>query len=202
MLIKLPKFAQEYGISRQTALSWFHQGKLPYPAKKISDRIILVEVPDNFPYDLKNDSPSHSGKTVAYMRVSTQSQKEGLTLQKMAILEYANDNNIKIDKFVEEIGSGYNGNRKKLQRILENDEYSTIIVEHKDRIIRTNFPILNAALQGAHRQVLVVNDHETGNDLVAEVTEFMVSACGRLYGKRGAERVKKALVREEELRNE
>lgn len=179
MLIKLPEFAKQYGISRQTALRWFHENTLPYPARKVSERIILVEVPDNFPNDIKENSPKFSGKTAAYLRVSTQGQKDSLPLQKMAVLEYANNNDIKIDKFVEEIGSGYNGNRKKLQALLRSKEYTTIIVEHKDRLIRTNFNVLQAAVEGSGKQILVVNDNdENTDDLVTEITEFMVSTCG------------------------
>lgn len=198
MLVKLPKFAEGYGISRQTALRWFHEGTMPYPAKKVSERIILVDVPDNFPNHLGEEKHSPSGKTVAYMRVSTRGQKDSLPLQKMSILEYVNAHGITVDSFVEEIGSGYNGNRKKLQKVLSDPDVSTIIVEHKDRLIRTNFDILQAALSCAHKKIIVVKRDQEVGDLVSEITEFMVSACGKIYGKRGAERVKQILESEEE----
>lgn len=49
--MKLPKYAEAMGIHRVTALRWFHEGKLPHPAKQISPRIIMVEVEDDFEHN-------------------------------------------------------------------------------------------------------------------------------------------------------
>ena len=97
---------------------------------------------------------------------------------------------------MEEIGSGFNENRKKLSNILSDPTITTIIVEHRERLARSNFNLIKKTLNAQGRDIIVVNDNDVEDDLVTEITEFMVSACGRLYGKRGAERVKNILKEE------
>lgn len=190
--IRLTEYARLLTITRQTALNWYHQGKLPHPAERISDRIILVEVPDDFDGTIKEPEPEVN-KTIAYMRVSTRKQITSIPNQKLAILDYANQNNLHIDEFIEEIGSGFNENRRKLLRVLKDPSIKTIIVEHRDRIARSNFNLLKATLEATGRTIIVVNPLEEGTELVTEITEFMVSKCGQIYGSRGAERVKQQL---------
>lgn len=193
--IRLSEYADLMTVTRQTALNWYHQGKIPFPTFRPSERIILVEVPESFTgissYEENNDD-----FTVAYCRANTSKQKESLPLQKLAIYEYANKNGLSIDKCVEEVGSGFNENRKKLSSILADPSISTIIVEHRERLARSNFNLIKKTLNAQGRDIIVVNDNDVEDDLVTEITEFMVSACGELYGKRGAERVKNLLQEE------
>lgn len=190
--IRLTEYARLLTITRQTALNWYHQGKLPHSAERISDRIILVEVPDDFDGTIKEPEPEVN-KTIAYMRVSTRKQITSIPSQKLAILDYANQNNLHIDEFIEEIGSGFNENRRKLLRVLKDPSIKTIIVEHRDRIARSNFNLLKATLEATGRTIIVVNPLEEGTELVTEITEFIVSKCSQIYGSRGVERVKQQL---------
>jgi len=98
-----------------------------------------------------------------------------------------------IDKTIKEVGSGFNENRVKLGRMLKDPTITTIIVEHKDRLARSNFNLIKHCLEAQGRKIIVINDDELEDDLVTEITEFMVSRCGKIYGKRGAKRVKEAL---------
>ena len=199
--MKLTEYAQEMGVTRHTALRWFKEGTLPHPATRVSPRIVIVEVPDDFKgAHIPN---STTGKTVGYCRVSTQKQKDGLKGQKLTILEYANEKDIHLDTIVEEVGSGFNENRRKLNRILSDPSITTIIVEHKDRLTRSNYKLIESVLVSQNREIITVNENDVEDDLVTEITEFMVSAAGRLYGKRGAERVRKNLEKtQEELSHE
>lgn len=200
--MKLPKYAEAMGIHRVTALRWFHEGKLPHPAKQISPRIIMVEVEDDFD-GITIDKSTQPGKTVGYVRVSTRKQIDSLPHQKLAILEYANAHGITVHEVVEEVGSGFNENRKKLSRILSNRDITTIIVEHRDRLARSNFNLIQQTLKAQGREILVIEDDELQDDLITEITEFMVSAAGRLYGKRGAQSVKSNLeTAHKEIHNE
>ena len=38
-----------------------------------------------------------------------------------------------------------------------------------------------------------MNNDDIEDDLVREITDFMVSKCGVIYGKRGAQRVKNSI---------
>lgn len=198
--IRLSEYADLMTVTRQTALNWYHQGKIPFPTFRPSERIILVEVPESFTgiSSLKEEDKT---TTVAYCRVSTSKQKESFPFQRLAIYEYANSNGLSIDKCVEEIGSGFNENRKKLSSILSDPTINTIIVEHRERLARSNFNLIKKTLNAQGRDIIVVSDNDVEDDLVTEMTEFMVSECGRLYGKRGAERVRNLLQEESKGEN-
>lgn len=192
--IRLREYADKMTVTRQTAYNWYRKGMIPFPVYKVSERIIVVEVPDDF--DGAPQVQKKPGKTVGYVRVSTNSQKDGLAYQKLEILEYANKNGITLDEVVEEVSSGFNDNRKKLLRILKDPEITCIIVEHRERLARSNFNLLRQTLAAQGREIVVLKTDDVDDDLVTEVTEFMVSAAGRIYGKRGAKRVKEQLEKE------
>lgn len=190
--IKLSEYAQKMCVTQATALNWYHQGKIPYTTERPSPRIILVQVPDDFEGEQKY-STQENGKTIAYCRVSTQKQKNGLENQELAILKYANSQGITIDKTIKEIGSGFNDNRVKIGKILKDPTIKTIIVEHRDRLARSNFNLIQRCLEAQGRKIIIVNDNDLEDDLVTEITEFMVSKYEKIYGKQGAKRVKEAL---------
>ena len=61
-----------------------------------------------------------------------------------------------------------------------------IVMEHRDRLARFGFDLLEAALAVSGRHVVVIEDEEATDDLVQDVLEILTSACGRLYGRRSA----------------
>lgn len=192
MWLTVEEYAEYIGVTSQTIYRWVTKDTMPHPFTRFGPRAIRVEVPDNYEETTVTKTPSNINKTktVAYCRVSTREQKEGLKEQKLAILEWANKNGITIDETVEEIGSGFNGNRKKLQKLLTRDDVKSIVVEHQDRLIRTNFQLLNSLLNHNNTTVICVNERNEDTDLMQEVMDFFVSACGRFYGQRAAKRVK------------
>jgi len=95
---------------------------------------------------------------------------------------------------VKEIGSGLNGHRKGMMRLLRNPEVQTIVVEHRDRLMRFGFEYVESALAAQNRKVVVIESEEVADDIVRDLHEVIVSMCARLYGKRSAKnRAKKAL---------
>ena len=85
-----------------------------------------------------------------------------------------------------EVGSGLNGKRPKLRRILSDPSATVVVVEHRDRLARFGVEHLEAAL-GAHgRRIVVADSGETTDDLVRDMIEVLTSMCARLYGRRGA----------------
>jgi predicted site-specific integrase-resolvase len=63
-----------------------------------------------------------------------------------------------------------------------------IVVEHRDRLARFGFELLEAAMAASGRHIVVVEEGEVTDDLVQDVLEILTSACGRLYGRRSAKR--------------
>jgi putative resolvase len=99
-----------------------------------------------------------------------------------------------VGEVVTEVGSGMNGRRKKLARLLADPRATTIVVEHRDRLARFGVEHLESALSAQGRQIIVVDPSEMDDDLIRDMTEVLTSFCARLYGRRGARnRAEKAL---------
>jgi predicted site-specific integrase-resolvase len=95
---------------------------------------------------------------------------------------------------VGEVGSGLNGHRPKLLKLLADPRVKTIVVEHRDRLMRFGFEYVEAALRAQGRRIAVVDSGEVKDDLVQDMIEVLTSFCARLYGRRSAKnKAKKAL---------
>ena len=87
-----------------------------------------------------------------------------------------------------------NGKRTKLLSILRDPNVRTIVVEHKDRLVRFGFEYMEALLTASGRRIIVVDESEMKDDLVQDMIDVLTSFCARLYGRRSAKnRAKKAL---------
>ena len=104
------------------------------------------------------------------------------------------DTKLTVTHAVTEIGSGLNGHRPKLMKLLADKTISAIVVEHKDRLMRFGFEYAEAALQAQSRKIIVVNQAELKDDMVQDMIEVLTFFCARLYGRRSAKnKAKKAL---------
>jgi putative resolvase len=184
--VKLAEWARSYGVHPQTAYRWFREGKLPVPAERLPTGTIIV------PSSVKTGT----GVVVAslYARVSSHDQRADLDRQVARLSQWAAGNGMAVGEVVTEVGSGTNGHRRKLARLLADPDATVIIVEHRDRLARFGVEHLEAALSAQGRRVVVVDDGEVQDDLVRDMTEVLTSFCARLYGRRGARnRAEKAL---------
>ncbi len=176
--MNLKEWALAQGVHPVTAYRWFREGRLPVTARR-AGRLILV---DPLP------KPSATGRVVAYARVSSVDQRDDLERQAGRVVTGATAWGLSVDQVVTEIGSGMNGHRRKLTRLLSDPAVSVLVVEHRDRLTRFGFEHLSAALAASGRRVVVLDDAETSDDLVRDVTEVLTSLCARLYGRRSASR--------------
>lgn len=182
--MNLSDWAKQVGVSKITAYRWFREGTLPVPAQRVG-RLILVNIPSG-----KEISP----KVVIYARVSSHDQRSDLNRQVVRLTAWATGQGMAVSEVVSEVGSGMNGHRRKLSKVLSDPSASTIVVEHRDRLGRFGVEHLEAALSAQGRKVVVVDSGETEDDLVRDMTEILTSFCARLYGRRGARnRAEKAL---------
>ena len=169
-------WARLNGVHPKTAYKWWRSGTLPVPARQINARVILVDVPD----------PVEAGAVAVYARVSSQDQRGDLDRQVARVTVWATGQGLSVGRVVAEVGSGMNGDRAKLKKLLADRSVSTIVVEHRDRLGRMNTELVEAALAASGRRVLVVDPGEVDDDLVRDMVEVLTSFCARLYGKRGA----------------
>lgn len=182
--MKLSVWAKQQGIAYKTAWRMWKLGQLPVPAEQLPTGTIIVHPP----------TVTTGGKAVLYARVSSADQKGDLDRQIARLSEFSAVNGLHIIGIVKEIGSGLNGRRQGIIKILRDPLIDTIVVEHRDRLVRFGFEYIEAALAAQGRKLIVVDTEEMKDDIVRDLHEVIVSLCARLYGKRSARnRAKKAI---------
>lgn len=186
--MKLSEWARKNGLTYVTAYNLFRANKLPIKATQLKTGTILVE-------------NERDEKNVIYARVSSHDQKQDLERQLNRLRQYAYANNIALHNEYSEIGSGVNSNRKKLNSILRDNSVTTIIVEHRDRLTRFGFEMLEASLIASGRKIIVVEDKDVNDDLVQDIIDILTSFCAKIYGRRSAEKRVKRAIRELENEN-
>ncbi len=181
--MKLADWAREQGISYKTAFRLFQTGKLPCRSEQYVTGTIIV-----YPNAPKT-------KAVAiYGRVSSGDQKEDLGRQVQRLREYCAAKGWTVNKEVTDIGSGLNDGRKGILKLLADKTVTTIVVEHRDRLMRFGSEMVIAALEAEGRHLEVVNGCEFKDDMVQDFVDVVTSMCARIYGKRAAKnRAERAL---------
>ena len=97
---------------------------------------------------------------------------------------------------IAEVGSGLDATRPKLLKALSKPQLGFVLVEHRERLVRSGLEMVEALLCACGGGVIVLEEREVDDDLVREMTEVLTSFCARLYGRgsarRRAERAMKA----------
>jgi putative resolvase len=179
--MKLSAWAKKHGVCYKTAWRWWRTGTLPVSAQQLATGTILVT---------EKEATHETGHepVVLYARVSSSDQSKDLDRQLARLVEYATSRGYRVKGAVKEVGSGLNGKRLKLLRLLRDPEARAIVVEHRDRLVRFGFEYMEALLDGAGRRIIVVEDGEMKDDLVQDMIDVLTSFCARLYGRRSARR--------------
>lgn len=185
--MKLSVWAKKQGISYKTAWRWWKAGTMPVPVEQLASGTIIV-------HPAKSVANNSFGNVALYARVSSADQKADLDRQFDRLSEYALAHKMSVVDSVKEIGSGFNGHRRGMMRLLANSNIQTIVIEHRARLIRFGFEYLEASLSAQNRKIVVIDTKELADDVVRDLHEVIVSMCARLYGKRSAKnRAQKAL---------
>ena len=137
--MKLSEWARASGVHPKTALRWFDRGTLPVPARRVGPRTILVEAAPGL----------RSGGVALYARVSSHDQRADLERQLGRLVSWAAEHGLAVTQTVSEVGSGMNGARPRLRRLLADQSVGCIVVEHRDRLARLGAEYIEAALSGA-----------------------------------------------------
>jgi len=145
---------------------------MPVPVRRLASGTIWVDVVPR----------GGVGRVVLYARVSGHDQPSDLDRQ----AGWATGKGLTVAEVVCEAGSGMNGRRPRVRRILSDPCVRLIVVEYRDRLVRFGAGQLDAALAAAGRRVLAAGPGQTTDDLVRDVIEVLTGRCARRYGRRGA----------------
>ena len=182
--MKLSQWAKEQGLIYKVAWRKWKAGPWPVPAEQLPTGTIIVK-------EIK--APAHA--VGLYARVSSSEQRKDLEAQLGRLVVYAHNHRVTIVEAVSEVGSGLNGRRPKLLKLLANPEIQTIVVEHRDRLMRFGAEYVEAALAAQGRKLMVMESSEIKDDLVQDMIEVLTSFCARLYGRRSARNKAKKAAR-------
>jgi predicted site-specific integrase-resolvase len=177
--LKTSEYAQLMGIHYRTAARHFHSGLLNGYQDE-NTKTIYIENPNY----VSSTNKQQSNKAVLYARVSSTQNKNSLDGQIERLTQYAIAKGYQIVRIEKEIASGLNDNRRKLNSILNSNEWDVLLVEHKDRLTRFGFNYFKI-LEKLGQRVEVVNvtenkDSELMDDFISIITSF----CGRIYGSK------------------
>jgi putative resolvase len=174
--VRLSEYAKRNGIKYRAAWNRYKQGKIPGAH---IDEFGHIVVPD--------PQVQHVGKAAVYARVSTHKQRDDLERQAQRMVEFANAAGLSVVKVVKEVASGVNDTRPRLTALLQDDQWGTLVVEHKDRLSRVGFGWFEVLLATRGRRVVVADAAtEQTADLMDDFVSIIYSFAARLYGRRSA----------------
>ena len=184
--LTLLKWAAAHGVHYRTALAWVREGKMPSAYERTPGGHIRVSEAAEMNHT--------SGRSVLYGRVSSSDQKTDLGRQLDRLRSFACGKGLENVEVIEEIGSGLNGHRVRLLRVLADPGVQRIVVEHRDRLARFGVEYIEAALKAQGREIVIVEAGEQKLDIVQDFIDVVTSMCARIYGKRASKnRAKRAL---------
>lgn len=186
--MKLSDYAKKHSVTYRTAWNHWKSGKLA--GTQLSTGTIVVD----------DAQTKHKNIAVIYSRVSSSQNKQNLESQAQRLTQYATAKGYQIKRVIKEIGSGVNDTRKLLTKLLQEEDYSILIVEHKDRLTRIGFNYLDTLMKQTGRTIEVVNLTDGEKEgLMQDFVSIITSFCARLYGlrrtRRKTEKIIKALER-------
>ena len=179
------QFGKLIGKSVNTLQKWDRKGILPAFRSPTNRRYYTHEQYLQY----RGLLSSQQGKVIAYARVSSPSQKKALALQKEALRTSCLEHGVKVDEWVEDIGSALNYKRKGFNEVVEQIELGQVrrlVIAYQDRFVRFGYDWFEAFCQRHGTQITVMNgeafspEEELVRDLLAIVTVF----SARLHGLR------------------
>ncbi len=181
--MKLSTWAKDQGISYQAAWRMYGDGKRPVPAEQLPTGTIIVKPPKEDP----------TGVAV-YARVSSSAQRSELDGQVARVVLFVTRKGWPVVRTVTEVGSGLNGHRPQLMKVLADPSVAIVAVAHRDRLMRVGAEYVEAALAAQGQRLVVVGPGETQDDLGQDMIDVLTSLGARRYGRRSARnRAEKAL---------
>jgi len=177
--IAIQEQAKLLGIHEQTARRWCKSGKLNEHHRTIGN---------HRRFEVETTEPV--GETIGYVRVSTHGQKDDLEVQKKAIQDKSNGENIKLDTVIADVGSGINCKRKGFKAIIAKiltGKVKHIVILHKDRLVRFGYEIIEQLCQILNVKITVLEKSvfQTPEQvLCGNLIEILTVFCSKLYGMR------------------
>ena len=191
--VSIGKAANILGVSIPTLRNWDKAGKLT-PSFITAGGTRMYDLATlNLIKGKKSIVPDRY--TLAYARVSTQSQKEELETQKELLTLYCSEQGYRY-KLLSDIGSGLNYTKAGLNELIEllcSGQIERLVLVHKDRLLRFGSEIIFKLCNIHDVEVEIINIGDELNpneEIVKDVLEIITLFSEKLYGKRSHKSLK------------
>lgn len=191
--VSIGKAANILGVSISTLRNWDKAGKLT-PSFITAGGTRMYDLATlNLIKGKKSIVPDRY--TLAYARVSTQSQKEELETQKELLTLYCSKQGYRY-KIISDMGSGLNYTKAGLNELIElicSGQIERLVLVHKNRLLLFGSEIIFKICNIHDVEVEIINVGEELNpneELVKDVLEIITAFSTKLYGKRSHKSLK------------
>lgn len=199
-MYSIGEFSKLINKSVITLQRWDREGLLVAKRTKTNRRYYTEEQL----LECKGIRASENSMIYAYARVSNQSQKDDLKNQRDFISTFALNKGLPIDEWLIDIGSGLNFNRKNFNKLLtdvEHGQVKTLIIAHKDRLVRFGYDWFEKFCLEHGCEILVINNDKLSpqEEMVQDLISIIHVFSCRIYGLRN---YKKKVQEDKSLLNE
>lgn len=199
-LLTLKETETLLNVSKSTLQRWDKSGKLKalrteggHRRYKESEILNLIGFEETDGEDKQN-----SVIVATYARCSTSDQKShgDIDRQSERLVEYSVKHKYKIEHIIKDMGSGLNDKRKgfvKLCKLVIDKKINKIIIEHKDRLTRFQYNLIEMFFNsyGVEIELVDKKEYTEQEELVNDMMMLIASFSGRLYSARPKENSKK-----------
>lgn len=199
-LLNLKEAMDYLHVSKSTMHRWDKENKLKAYKTSGGHRRYKLEDLKHFcgeNYD-NIEKPNNTEIRVAtYARCSSSDQKQNgdIDRQSQRLNEYAVKHGYKIEHIIKDMGSGLNDKRKgfvKLCNLVINKQIDKVIIEHKDRLTRFQYNLIEMFFNSYNVEIELVdkNDYTEQEELVNDMMMLIASFSGKVYSMRAKENKK------------
>ena len=184
MRLTIAEASEFLGVHPNTLRCWEDNGKIKSYRTEGGHR--RYEKSDLIKF---KDLKSNNKYTVAYCRVSSNGQKDDLQRQIESVSMYCTARGYQF-KIISDVGSGLNYTKKGLKELIElicSGSIERIVINHKDRLIRFGFEMIEHLCQIYDVKIEVINlteDKTHEEELVDDVLSIITVFSSKLYGAR------------------
>ena len=199
--LTIKEASEMLGISTETLRNWERDNKIsPTYTTGGHRRFPRIEIERLAGTYQEPTIPVQQNRTAIYCRVSSHEQKQKGDLERQIgrMTTEALKRNYSIVSVFDEVGSGMNDNRKKLQKLfelVESKQIDIVLIEHKDRLSRFCFNYLVCYFQSYGVKIEMVEDvlgKSYESELVEDILSLMASFSAKIYGRRSHKNRQKA----------
>lgn len=198
--LTIKEASEMLGISTETLRNWERDNKIaPTYTTGGHRRFPRIEIEKLAGTYQELTIPIQQNRTAIYCRVSSHEQKQKGDLERQVgrMTTEALKRGYNLISVIDEVGSGMNDNRKKLQKLfelVESKQIDIVFIEHKDRLSRFCFNYLVSYFNSYGVKIEIFEETLSKGyeqELVEDILSLMASFSAKIYGRRSHQNRKK-----------